>query len=501
MVRARRLEIKNDGGRVTTLPIMCSDPEFGPQRNRCKLDMLLRVAPIHFSKNAYRFAALCCGLAFGSVVFSTEVDASETHEHAEFSLQEAYELARDSYPQLAIARLRVDGAEADKDEAQGRFFPQVSLFGEWSQNKVRYESNELLQLPSQDYPGERYGMQLRSPLFNMRAFREYERQGELVNQTQEELRVAEAELLRVLVEVFLSALLAVEDLAQLESEADALESQLQEAQALYEKSLLPVTQVLETQTRVDTLRADIIESRGKVALSRERLFQLTGIQAVAPLEVVDQILLSSSVASAESAAAIAVQFDAAVAAAQEAVSAARKGIQREKGSWWPEIDFVYNSQFSDVGFDNLTSPPRSSESYSVSFRYPLFEGGAGSARLRGAWAEFYSAQQQLEATKRESMGRARAAWVNLETATERVQATRQAVKTAEVNVDASRKAVRAGSAKPTDVLLALAQSTRANRDLNEARFQRAMSWLELELATGADPVALTPGFSTALHGR
>jgi outer membrane protein TolC len=61
--------------------------------------------------------------------------------------------------------------------------------------------------------------------------------------------------------------------------------------------------------------------------------------------------------------------------------------------------------------------------------------------------------------------------------------------------------VRAGSAKPTDVLLALAQSTRARRDLNEARFQRAMSWLELELATGADPVALTPGFSSALHGR
>ena len=142
--------------------------------------MLFSVAPLYFSKNAYRFMALYCCLAFGSVVFSTEAGASETHENAEFSLQEAYELARDSNPQLAIARLRVDGAEADKDEAQGRFFPQVSLFGEWSQNKVRYESNELLQLPAQDYPGERYGMQLRSPLFNMRAFREYERQGELV---------------------------------------------------------------------------------------------------------------------------------------------------------------------------------------------------------------------------------------------------------------------------------------------------------------------------------
>jgi hypothetical protein len=53
----------------------------------------------------------------------------------------------------------------------------------------------------------------------------------------------------------------------------------------------------------------------------------------------------------------------------------------------------------------------------------------------------------------------------------------------------------------TDVLLALAQKTRAQRDLNEARFQRAMSWLELELSTGSDPVALAPQLSKALHGQ
>ena len=57
----------------------------------------------------------------------------------------------------------------------------------------------------------------------------------------------------------------------------------------------------------------------------------------------------------------------------------------------------------------------------------------------------HSAQQQL-GDKRESVGRARAAWVNLQSATERVQATRQAVTTAEV-ADAARKAVKAGSAR------------------------------------------------------
>lgn len=415
------------------------------------------------------------------------------------SVLEIYQIARETDPALAIARYRVEGAGAQKDVAQGKMFPQISLFGEWSENKVRYEGTALSQLPSQEYPGERYGLQLRSPLFNMRSFREYERQNALVDQSEQELAVAETELLLSVTQTYLTVLLAEESVQQLESELTALERQLEEANALYERSLLPVTQVLETQTRVDALRADLVNARGQAAIARERLTQLTGLRDIALRPIQDRVALVTAIGNAEEAAVLAVEFDPASAAAQQAVNAARKGIEREKGSWWPEIDFVYSSQYSDVGFDNLTSPPRSSESYSVSMRYPLFEGGAGAARLRGAWAEFYSAQQQLEAARRQASSRARAAWLNLETATERVEAARQAVKTAEVNVDASRKSVKAGTARVTDVLLALAQKTRAQRSLSEARWQRALGWLELEIATGSDPVALAPRFSGALH--
>lgn len=55
------------------------------------------------------------------------------------------------------------------------------------------------------------------------------------------------------------------------------------------------------------------------------------------------------------------------------------------------------------------------------------------------------------------------------------------------SLDAARKAVRAGTARVTDVLLAHAQSTRSERDLNEARFLKALSWLQLEIITGGDP--------------
>jgi outer membrane protein len=416
------------------------------------------------------------------------------------SVLDIYQIARANDPSLAIARYRVDSADANKDVARGKMFPQISVFGDWSENKVRYESTALGQLPTQEYPGERYGLQLRSPLFNMRSFKEYERQRALVTQSEEELAVAETQLLLAVAEKYLTVLLADETVLQLESEVMALDRQLEEANALYERSLLPVTQVLETQTRADTLRADVVNARGRAAIARERLSQLTSLGYTNLRPVQERVALLTQVGDAQQAASLAVASDPATEAAQQAVNAARKGIDREKGSWWPEIDFVYNSQYSDVGFDNLTSPPRSSESYSISMRYPLFEGGAGSARLRGAWAEFYSAQQQLEASRREASTRARAAWFNFQASMERVEAARQAVKTAKVSVDASRKAVRAGTARITDVLVALAQSTRAHQSLSEAKAQKALGWLELEIATGSDPVSLAPTLSGAMHG-
>ena len=192
------------------------------------------------------------------------------------SLLDAYQIARDSDPNIAIARYRVDGAVANRDVAKSKYFPQISLFGDWSQNKVNYQSTALTQLDSQFYSGERYGLQLRSPLINVRHYREYERQDALVGQSEEELAVAETELLAEVVEAYLSVLLAEETALQFESELSALEQQLEEANALYSKSLLPVTQVLETQTRTDSLRADVLNARGQEAIARERLIQLVG---------------------------------------------------------------------------------------------------------------------------------------------------------------------------------------------------------------------------------
>lgn len=414
------------------------------------------------------------------------------------SFLDAYVLARESATDLALARYELEGAEAQKGIALGKILPQVNVFGQWSQNKVDYDLGLISQ--TQDYPGERYGVQVRQSLLNVPDGLEARRFDLLFQQSQQQLAVAEADLLAAVVEAFLGVILANLELTQFESELHALETQLTEARALYDRKLLPVTQVLETQTRADTLKADVIRASGGVEIAKEQLVKLTGVRDLEPSATLEKFALMSRYASAEDAAAAAIAASPMVEVAKIAVQAADKAVSREKGSWIPNIDLTYSYQYSDVGFDNLSSPPRDTSTVAVGFNYPLFEGGAGNARLRAAQAEYRMAKTRLEGVNRETEARARSAWLNFQAVTERLIAAKQAVKTAEVNVDAATKAVKAGTARVTDTLLALAQNTRAQRDFGSARFEFAAAWLELELATGGDPLALAPIVSKALHG-
>ena len=426
------------------------------------------------------------------------LSAAQESSTAALSLEAAYLLATDQAPSLAIAQYRVDSAEAQMAEARGAVLPQLSLFGEWSENNLSYDGALGALYDDQDYPGERYGFQARQTLFNMSQFSEVQRRDALFDRSESDLAQAEIELLAQVSDAYITVLVADNTVSQFQVESEALEKQLDEAQALYSRSLLPLTQVLETQTRSETVKADLIEAEGEAAIARERLTELIGVRDFELMDIAEGITLTARVGTPEQAVAEALQNSPAVAAAQDSADAAEFGIKREKGSWWPEVSLVLNHQYSDVGFDNLTSPPRTTESVSIAVSYPLIQGGAGSARIRGAWAEFYAAKEELEGVKRQVETQTRTAWVRLIAANKRIIAAQQALDTANVNVSAAQKSVKAGTARVTDVLFALAQRTRAQRDRFFAEQQRIMAWLELELITGSAPGVVAPVLSDAL---
>jgi outer membrane protein len=332
----------------------------------------------------------------------------------------------------------------------------------------------------------------------MSNWREFERRDALLNRSEEEFSQAEIDLLQSVAEAYLRVLVADETVHQFKAESEALKKQWQEAEALYERSLIPVTQLLETQTRYESVLADFIQAEGDAAIAREELAAFLGFRNFALMPMGAEVALHPRPVSMEQATQFAIKSSPAIAAAKEGAIAAKAAVEREKGSWWPEVDLVFNQQYSDVGFDNLSSPPRTSDSVSIAVNYPLIQGGSGSARIRGAWAEYYGAQQELEAARRSVETQTRSAWLRFESANKRVLATQRAVDSAEVNVDASKRSVKAGSARVTDVLLALSQRTRAKREHSFAQFQRASAWLALELISGSDVQATASALSDAL---
>lgn len=431
-------------------------------------------------------------------LFVGQTLANEDSAAPAMSLEALFGLAITQAPSLAIAKYRSQASKAQLAEARGAVLPQFLLFGQWSDNNLRYDGSLRGLAEDQDYPGERYGFQASQTLFNMSKFREVQRRDALLDRSESELAQAEIELLMQVTDAYLTVLNEDNTVRQFQIESEALEKQFEEAQALYSLSLLPLTQVLETQTRSETVKADLIEAEGNAAVARERLTELIGIRDFDLMDIAEGATLAARMLTPEQAVAEALQSSPAVAAARDSAEAAEFGIKREKGSWWPEVSLIFNQQYSDVGFDNLTSPPRTTESVSISVNYPLIQGGAGAARIRGAWAEYYASKEELEGVKREVETQTRSAWVRLRASNKRIVAAQQALDTAKVNVSAAQKSVKAGTARVTDVLFALAQRTRAQRNRFFAEQQRVMAWLELELITGSAPAAVVPLLSDAL---
>ena len=126
--------------------------------------------------------------AFQSVANAQAIDSA-------MSLETAYSFAMDQAPSLAMARYRVDSAEAQSAVARGSVLPQLSLFGEWSENTLSYDGPLSAIYSEQDYPGERYGFQVKQTVFSMARFREVQRNDRLVDRSKFDLDQAEIDLL------------------------------------------------------------------------------------------------------------------------------------------------------------------------------------------------------------------------------------------------------------------------------------------------------------------
>jgi outer membrane protein len=398
------------------------------------------------------------------------------------SLYDVFAEALQADPRVRIAQHKVEVGKAQQDSAFGALLPQADFTAQLSDNDVEFDSD---QLEDRSYNGERYSVQVRQMLFNWSTLSTRARAEQVVAQRESELLDV---LSMVLVDVsarYFQVLLADGGVRLLRDEQELVQQQLRETEELYQRKLVRVTDYLETQARADKVRTDLIEAENDAALAREELSALTGSYVGDLVPIREDYTLPALEHTVEYWTELAMSNNALLASKRQAVLAARETVQQQKGGHYPTFDLILNAQRSDVGYDNQVSPQRDTEYIGVDIKLPLFAGGATSARVRGAWSEYYMAREEEEAVRREVLKLTRGAWLNTQSSRKRIDSAELSVKSATKSFEAMSKSFSYGTVTASDVLAALHIRTRAERDFQEAMYSYLMNWLKLRRESGS----------------
>lgn len=399
----------------------------------------------------------------------------------ELTMQEAYELALNNDARLQMARYQLDATQAREDSTFARVLPRVTAFGQFSQNEVRYDSNLL---ESREYDGTRYGLSLSQTLFNKPIFSQIAaakaRTGGVGSRFDDEVQLLAVRT----ADAYLSVLSARKELKAFTDELVALEQQSIQSKAMADRQLISVTELLEVNARRDLVKTRQINAENNLARAREEFFLIVGSRDYLPVEIAEAKVMSVPDTDIDKLVKDALATNPKIASLEAEQRAARATIDSEWGTFFPNLELVVNQQYSDVGFDNTTSPPRNTFFVGLNVNWALVEGGAGRARLREAWANYYGATEKLKLQRQEVERDIRSISSDLQSSGQRIDAARQSKDSALMSFNAAEKALQLGSGRTVDVLLSRSAATRAELNLTSAYFDNYISWLRLKYVTG-----------------
>ena len=394
------------------------------------------------------------------------------------TLQEFIGAALEHNPQLGIAAETLKIRAARKDAATGQLLPQLSASASVTANR-----QEALK-KTEEFRGERYALQLAQVLFNWEVFAARKRAALGEAQQKAEYAYERSLLLTQVADRYLGVLQGQDALESVQAELEAVALQAAQLQSLFDRQLVRITDLRQVQASRSAVRAEQIRLQGELDVAREALRTLSGLgvgdlgvlredAAIPPLE--QDIEAWSKLAS---------DNNLEIKAGRIAVEAARQGIAQTKGALLPKLSLVAQRQNSDVGYDNAPIRRTSSTYVGISGSMALYSGGSGMAAIREARSTRALGEHQLRQVELEAEARVRGAFLQLRSGESLVEAAMAVVKSTTLSTEAMQQGFALGTVTSVDVLKAIRDRFRAERDLQKARYDEIRYFLVLKHESG-----------------
>ncbi|MEX1196402.1 MAG: TolC family protein [Pseudohongiellaceae bacterium] len=396
------------------------------------------------------------------------------------TLEDFFTAAMEHSPRLRIAEDQMDIGSARRRAANGQLLPQLSANASASDN--RQERSDTQQV--QNYRGERYSLQLRQVLFNWRAFASrsaaYARENQYEALYYEEL----ATLFADVAERYFNVLEARDTLASVEAELRAVQNQRDQVNRLRDLQMVPITDLYDVEARLSALEAERVAARSEVDITREALRSAAGLGVGELYSLGEAADLSVPEGTAADWAERARRANHQISAREFAVDAAGKRVSESRGAYMPEVSIVAQQQRSDLGYDNQSTPRRDTTYVGVDVSVPLFAGGSNRASVSEALSQQSIARNELRQTQLEVGDQARMLYLRLQANSQRVTAAKQMVESMALAVESRQRSFELGNTTSVEVLDALRDQFRAERELQAYRYEHIKLSLQLQQAAG-----------------
>lgn len=381
------------------------------------------------------------------------------------NLMSLYGESRLEDPRVIAAYARAQAGKEHQREAFGSLLPQITANA--GGNRIK-QSNEIT---DQIYNSENYSVSLSQVIYNKAAWENYQKYKSVAKQLLSESEEAQAEATVDLVQRYFTALAADDELELVQAERRATQKNLDRISALYEKQFAMITDVLDLKARVDVLAAQEVDARNQVSLSRVALSEIVGRPVKEKLSRVrGDVDLKVSTESLDTWVSFGVAQNPSLKATESALAAAEAALREGKGGHYPTLGVSLSAQNTNEGYNNALAPKTDSYVAGLQLSVPIYSGGSTSARVRGLYQDQISAEQQLEATRRQIVKEITNAYLTADSSVEKIRANRNALSSAEQSSIASEKAFTYGVVNAVDVLTSVQNEFKARRDLLKTQY-------------------------------
>lgn len=326
------------------------------------------------------------------------------------------------------------------------------------------------------YSAPRQTFSITQPLFNLDRYATYKEAGPREILTTAILQQREQELGQRLLKAVADLLRNNEALRLNTAKLDALTGQALAAKKGFEAGQGTVTDMRDAQVRLDQTRAETLALVAQIGSAQRLISTITGAQASALMLPVPRIKRAVVLKPIDQYMRDGVNANPALIQIQQNKALADLAVTRAKGALWPTVSAVYTYSKGDDGGNN---------SAGVSLSLPLQPGNFFQAR--GAVASATRLQEQLRDTETRTRLEVQRLWSLVDSGRSEIAIRLEAIKSAELSVEANEKSFVGGVRSQIDVLNSIQTKYQVEQEYVNAVLIMAENYFDL-LLQAATPV-------------